>query len=86
MYSRATRGHFFRSPDLSSSYTTGTQECCIQIPSAKDIQQMRGMPAGADEDQCQRLTHMVQKIEQIKAQHASLPIMHSVVWEVVFVF
>ncbi len=68
------KGCFFRAMASSSSYTTGTPEWCIQIPSTKDRTQMYGMPAGLSERQDQRLTNMVHTIEQIKAEHASLPV------------
>ncbi|MCW8386581.1 acetylpolyamine aminohydrolase [Fluoribacter dumoffii] len=52
--------------------STKNQECCIQIPSPKDIAQMHGMPAGADEDQYKRLTHMTQVIGDVHATNSSL--------------
>lgn len=84
------KGYFFRAAAPSSSYTTSTPECCIQIPSTKDREQMQGMPAGLSETQDQRLSNMVRKIEQIKVEHASLPVMTTdqvslpVVWEKLF--
>lgn len=42
----------------------------IQIPSSEDMKKMKYMPAGADEDQLQRLTHMAETVQQ----HAPLPV------------
>ncbi len=64
--------YFFRhkvSPDAHKD-----QECCIQIPSPNDIKQMHGMPAGADEDQFERLKHMTQVITDVQSTNASLPV------------
>ncbi|MDR3501085.1 MAG: acetylpolyamine aminohydrolase [Legionella sp.] len=66
------QNYFFRT--RTSKKTSTHQEYGIQIPSLIDIQQMREMPAGAQEDQYQRLTHMAKKIEQIQSQNSSLPI------------
>jgi acetoin utilization deacetylase AcuC-like enzyme len=46
------------------------QEYLIQIPSTEDLGHMKRMPAGSDEDQQQRLTHMAELIES----NESLPI------------
>ncbi len=46
-------------------------ECYIQIPSSNDIAYMVSMPAGADEDQKQRIMHMT---EQLQAHPSSIPI------------
>lgn len=68
--------YFFRTVKKEGhSDIPDNQEYSIQIPSSKDIQQMRGMPAGGKEDQYQRLTHIVRKIEQIKFLHPELPVM-----------
>ncbi|WP_165485147.1 acetylpolyamine aminohydrolase [Legionella rowbothamii] len=67
------QNYFFRT--RTSKNPPNHQEYGIQIPSLTDIQQMREMPAGAQEDQYQRLTHMVKKIGQIQAQNSALPIM-----------
>lgn len=45
-------------------------ECLLQIPSAEDLSHMKYMPAGAGEDQQQRLTHMA----NVVSAHTSLPI------------
>lgn len=85
------KGYFFRAAAPSSSYTTSTPECCIQIPSTKDREQMQGMPAGLSETQDQRLSNMVRQLEKIKAEHASLPVMTTdqvnlpAAWEKLFV-
>jgi len=50
------------------------RECIIQIPSQKDMAQMRAMPAGGDEDQAHRLMHMAQTIEKIQVQLPSLSV------------
>ncbi|WP_298627249.1 acetylpolyamine aminohydrolase [uncultured Legionella sp.] len=47
------------------------RECHIQVPSFKDIQEMKHMPAGASEDQQQRITHMVETVERY---HSSTPL------------
>ncbi|MDP3267425.1 MAG: acetylpolyamine aminohydrolase [Legionella sp.] len=39
-------------------------ECCIQIPSVKDLSYMTGMLAGENEDQKERLTHMIQTVQK----------------------
>ncbi|WP_252580621.1 arginase family protein [Legionella lytica] len=67
------QNYFFRT--RTSKNTSNHQEYGIQIPSPADSQQMHEMPAGAQEDQYQRLTHMAEKIEQIQSQNPSLPIM-----------
>ncbi|CAM2745868.1 acetylpolyamine aminohydolase [Legionella steigerwaltii] len=63
---------FYKNKTSSDSHKE--QECCIQIPSAKDIEQMHGMPAGADEDQFERLKHMTQAIVKIQSKDSSLPV------------
>lgn len=73
MYS--LRGFFFRSSGSSSSYSTNIPEFCVQVPSVSHRAQMHSMPAGGDEDQEQRLTHMVQVIEQLKQKYSSLFVM-----------
>lgn len=57
--------------------TTAPIKCFIQIPSKEHIAQMRGMPAGGEEDQCQRLMHMVETIEKVQAKNSSLPVITS---------
>lgn len=49
----------------------------IQIPSPNDLAQMRGMTAGGEEDQSQRLMHMVQKIKEVQLFHPYSPIVTS---------
>ncbi|HHF7369103.1 hypothetical protein [Legionella anisa] len=66
--------YFFRHKTSADVHKEKNQECCIQIPSAKDIEQMRNMPAGADEDQFKRLKHMVQVIAETQSTDSSLPV------------
>ncbi|WP_058517223.1 acetylpolyamine aminohydrolase [Legionella parisiensis] len=66
--------YFFRAKISPESYKEKTQECCIQIPSAKDIEQMHNMPAGAEEDQFKRLKHMTQVIVETQSTDSSLPV------------
>lgn len=47
-------------------------ECYIQIPSINDILQMKSMPAGADEDQQQRIMNMVTILE---SHHSLTPVL-----------
>lgn len=42
--------------------TNRLPECLVQIPSFNDIQQMKYMPAGGIEDQCDRLDHMTSTV------------------------
>lgn len=44
--------------------TFNESECCIQVPSTKDLSYMTGMLAGENEDQKIRLTHMVQTVQR----------------------
>ncbi|MFJ1268960.1 acetylpolyamine aminohydrolase [Legionella lytica] len=69
------QNYFFRSRTLKN--TSNYQEYGIQIPSPADIQQMHEMPAGAQEDQYQRLTNMAEIIQQIQSQHSSLPLINT---------
>lgn len=46
-------------------------ECYIQVPSVSDILQMENMPAGAEEDQKQRIMHMLKLLEHY---HSSTPV------------
>lgn len=48
-------------------------ECFIQIPADKDLSQIRGMPAGAEEDQKTRLTHM----SDVVKTHATVPVLNT---------
>ncbi|WP_454786067.1 acetylpolyamine aminohydrolase [Legionella sp. WA2024007413] len=64
---------YFFGPKVSPS-THNAQECCIQIPSPQDINQMHAMPAGADEDQFERLQHMTEVITKIQSADSSLPV------------
>ncbi|KTD05634.1 acetylpolyamine aminohydrolase [Fluoribacter gormanii] len=57
-----------------SHTTDNAQECCIQIPSPQDIEQMHAMPAGADEDQFERLTNMIRVIAEIQSTDSSLSV------------
>nr|WP_058499836.1 acetylpolyamine aminohydrolase [Legionella gratiana] len=66
--------HFFRQKTSSDLQVAEVQDCCIQIPSATDIEQMHGMPAGAEEDQFNRLKHMTQVILEIHAIDSALSI------------
>ncbi|KTC82385.1 acetylpolyamine amidohydrolase [Legionella cherrii] len=66
--------YFFKEKVSPESHKEKNQECLIQIPSAKDIQQMHGMPAGADEDQFERLKHMTQVIATTQSKDPSLPV------------
>ncbi len=66
--------YFFRHMTSTDVHKEKNQECCIQIPSAKDIEQMHHMPAGADEDQLKRLKHMVRVIEDSQSTDSSLPV------------
>jgi acetoin utilization deacetylase AcuC-like enzyme len=50
---------------------TDVPACSIQIPSFDDILQMESMPAGADEDQRQRIMNMVKILEN---QHSTTPV------------
>jgi len=66
--------HKYFFSDKTSSGVYKEQECCIQIPSGKDIEQMHGMPAGANEDQYKRLKHMTQVITKTQSIEATLPV------------
>lgn len=66
--------YFFRHKTSTDVHKEKNQECRIQIPSAKDIEQMHNMPAGADEDQFKRLKHMSQVIEAVHSTNPSLPV------------
>lgn len=66
--------YFFRHKSSTDVHKEKNQECCIQIPSAKDIEQMHNMPAGADEDQFKRLKHMTQVIVETQSTDSSLPV------------
>ncbi|MCW8398735.1 acetylpolyamine aminohydrolase [Legionella sp. PATHC038] len=66
--------YFFKEKTSLESHKEKNQECLIQIPSVKDIQQMHGMPAGADEDQFERLKHMTQVITTTQSKDPSLPV------------
>lgn len=47
-------------------------ECRIQIPSQLQIKQIKGMVAGGEEDQSQRLNHIVQHIKSFSLSHPFL--------------
>ncbi|WP_454782931.1 acetylpolyamine aminohydrolase [Legionella sp. WA2022007384] len=64
---------YFFGPKVSPN-AHNAQECCVQIPSTQDIDQMHAMPAGADEDQFERLKHMTQVIAKIQSTNSSLPV------------
>ena len=49
-------------------------ECLIQIPSPLQLTQMKGMCAGGQESQAQRLKHMVAVIDNVRQKHPSLPL------------
>ncbi|WP_133138306.1 acetylpolyamine aminohydrolase [Legionella tucsonensis] len=66
--------YFFRHKSSTDVHKEKNQECCIQIPSAKDIEQMHNMPAGADEDQFKRLKHMTQVIVETQSTDSLLPV------------
>src|SRR5690349_18798995 len=66
--------YFFRHKATSDVHEPKNQECCIQIPSLKDMEQMKRMPAGGTEDQCDRLKHMTQVIKEIQSHNPSLPL------------
>jgi acetoin utilization deacetylase AcuC-like enzyme len=53
------------------------QAYVFQTPSQAQINKMKGMPAGGEEDQCKRLTHMVKTITEFQKEHSSLPIITS---------
>ncbi len=74
MYTKIVPSVLFRSRELASSYTETIKDCCIQIPSASDINGMQAMPAGIKEDQRERLTHMTQRIKDFKLNNPSLPL------------
>lgn len=67
--------YFFRKQTSSDVHETKTEGCCIQIPSLNDIEQMHGMPAGAEEDQFNRLKHMTQLISEIRDNDSALSVM-----------
>ncbi|CEG58426.1 arginase family protein [Legionella fallonii] len=50
------------------------EECFIQIPAKEHLEKMTFMPAGGEEDQALRLTHMCAVIEDDRAQHTNLPV------------
>ena len=58
---------------LATEMLIEVPECLIQIPAAKDLRQMKGMPAGLDEDQETRLSHMAEVINT----HSTLPVLTS---------
>lgn len=84
------KGYFFRAATPSSSYTTHTSDCCVQVPSIADLNEMHGMPAGLIEDQFQRLSNMTKVLEQIRKLNPALPIMTTdqvtlpVIWSKLF--
>ncbi|KTD53354.1 acetylpolyamine aminohydrolase [Legionella santicrucis] len=67
--------YFFRQRTSSDVHEAKTQDCCIQIPSLNDIEQMHGMPAGSEEDQFNRLKHMSQLISEIRDNDSDLSVM-----------
>ncbi|AUH70721.1 acetylpolyamine aminohydrolase [Legionella sainthelensi] len=69
--------YFFRQRTSSEVHEKKTEECCIQIPSLSDIEQMHGMPAGAEEDQFNRLKHMTQLIIEIGDKDSALSVMNT---------
>lgn len=46
----------------------------IQIPSKKDNSRMMGMTAGGEEDQSQRLMHMIEKVKEVQLNNPYSPI------------
>lgn len=48
--------------------------CLIQLPSPKDIEGMKGMPAGLYEDQSERLKHMAQTIQEMQPLYPELAV------------
>lgn len=67
--------YFFRQRTSSEVQEANIEDCCIQIPSVNDIEQMHGMPAGAGEDQFNRLKHMTQLISEICDNDSALSVL-----------
>jgi acetoin utilization deacetylase AcuC-like enzyme len=53
------------------------EECFIQIPTPDHLLQTKNMYAAKDEDQYERLSHMVETIKKIQKNHPSLPVITS---------
>lgn len=70
------RGNFFESPK-PAEFAGKTPSFFIQIPAKMHIEKMCGMCAGGEEDQRQRLMHMVRVIEKIQEEIPSLPLVTS---------
>lgn len=49
--------------------------CLLQVPSSNDIERMKKMPAGGNEDQCERLTHITKKIKEFTANNPALTLL-----------
>lgn len=69
--------YFFRHNTSADVLKEKNKNCCIQIPSVKDLEQMHDMPAGAQEDQFERLQHMTQVITEFQSRNPSLPIINT---------
>lgn len=69
--------YFFRHNTSTDVLKEKNKNCCIQIPSVTDLEQMHYLPAGAEEDQFERLQHMTQVITEFQSRNPSLPIINT---------